>query len=305
MGERDDAKHQVEQTRARMSEIAHEVSRRMTPDYAKEQAKERAREMARHGATQVKERAVESSWLLPLLGAGIGALVGRAVMTRAQEQRGHDGARFDGGRYGYDARFDSGYDTRYGRWGDDRYRADSPYTEGGRGYMGAEAYAEGTSSAFSGDESSEGKGVGERATELKDQATAKVGEVKERMMERASHLRERFPDREYIRESAHEQPGMWALGAMALGALFGFAVPVSESERRMIEPAKDKLRQAGEQALDKASEAMDATGGQQRDEQRTSEFGSGSSLGGSTTSLGGSGTSTIGGGSGTSSDPLH
>jgi ElaB/YqjD/DUF883 family membrane-anchored ribosome-binding protein len=301
MGERDDAKHQVEQTRTRMSEIAHEVSRRMTPDYAKE----RAREMARHRASQVKDRAVESSWLLPLLGAGIGALVGRTVMTRAQERRDHDGDRFYGGR-GYDARFDR-YAGRYGEWGDDR--SPSPYGDVGRGYPSAEGertYGEGLSSGFAGEsvsggfsgESGGGKSASERATELKDQAsakvgqaTAKVGEVRDRMMDQASHLRERLPDREGMRASAQEQPGMWALGAMALGALFGFAVPVSDRERRMIEPAKDKLRQAGEQALDKASEAMDSTSSEEReDAPRIS-----SDLGSGTSSLGSS----------TSPDPLH
>ena len=55
MGERDDARHQVEQKRERMSRIAHEVSRRMTPGYAKE----RAREMARDRMSSARDRAVE------------------------------------------------------------------------------------------------------------------------------------------------------------------------------------------------------------------------------------------------------
>jgi len=51
---------------------------------------------------------------------------------------------------------------------------------------------------------------------------------------------------------------------MALGALFGFAVPVSERERRTLEPAREKVRIAGEQALDKAMSRAESTVGERR-----------------------------------------
>jgi hypothetical protein len=85
--------------------------------------------------------------------------------------------------------------------------------------------------------------------------------VKERVHERTSRVRERIPDREAIRASTHEDTGMWALGALALGALFGFALPVSRREREALEPARRKARELGhdleERILAKGGEALD------------------------------------------------
>jgi hypothetical protein len=54
---------------------------------------------------------------------------------------------------------------------------------------------------------------------------------------------------------------MWALGALALGALFGFALPVSRREREALEPARRKARELGhdleERILAKGGEALD------------------------------------------------
>ena len=48
---------------------------------------------------------------------------------------------------------------------------------------------------------------------------------------------------------------------MALGALFGFALPETQREREMLEPARRKARELGPQvkdkALEKGTEAMD------------------------------------------------
>src|SRR5215212_1337795 len=119
MGERDDARHQVEQRRERIGALAHEVSRRITPDYAKE----RAREMARDKAYEVRERAVDSGWLIPLIGAGVGAVIGKALQSRARdrEERAWYG-RFDHARgdaygesyvYPYGERYTGSYGERY------------------------------------------------------------------------------------------------------------------------------------------------------------------------------------------------
>jgi hypothetical protein len=255
MGERDDARHQVEQKRERMSRIAHEVSRRMTPDYAKE----RAREMARDRMMRVRDRAVENSWFAPLLGAGIGALVAKALQSRTQDR----GYRGDGAWYRED---DWERGRHYGSFRPPRYgRDDEIWPEDDR--RGA---LSGSSRDMAGE--SQSSGIGEKATEMKDRAagaaadmketiSSKAGEVKDRLSETATHLRERLPDRERIRASAYDDTGVWALGAMALGALFGFALPVSERERELLEPARRKARELGEQAkemaLEKGSEAMD------------------------------------------------
>lgn len=240
MGERDDARHRVEQKRERIGRIAHEVSRRMTPGYAKE----RAREMARDRMYRAKDRAVESSWFAPLLGAGIGALVAKALQSRAQ------GRSWEQDRFGYSA--------------------DEPYRGDGRYYREADYDAYGSETALrpqaelgggeaSGEES--GSRISEKASEMKDRARSTAEQVKGRVQEAAASVRDRLPDRARIRESAHEDTGIWAFGALALGALFGFALPETRRERELLEPARRKARELGAQAkdmaLEKGTEAME------------------------------------------------
>ncbi len=261
MGERDDARHQVEQTRARMSAVAHEVSRRLTPEYAKE----RATEMARYRAMQARDRAVDNPWLVPLLGAGIGALVGRALVSRAQDSREREWEYRRVPRYGEARGFASrGDDYGYEAYGE-AWRDEVPASSGELGASEERGLGERASAAASDVK----ERVADTASEVKDRVTEKAGEYRERMREGAQHLRERIPDAGTLRDRAQEQPGLWVVGAMALGALFGFAVPMSDRERRALEPAREKAREAGQQALDKAmSRAETAVGeGERRMEQ--------------------------------------
>jgi ElaB/YqjD/DUF883 family membrane-anchored ribosome-binding protein len=247
MGDRDDARHQVEQTRARMTAVAHELSRRMSTDHAKE----RATEMARDTAIRARDRAVDNPWLMPLIGAGIGALVGRAFLSRAQDAREREWERIDRGYVrrpyyagaGLGYREDLGYETYGESWREDTLAG--RVTGTGVGPEG-ESRVEGAGQAAS--------DLGERAagavSDVRERIGEKAEEYRERVREGAHALRERMPDSETIRTRAQEQPGLWALGAMALGALFGFAVPMSERERRALEPARERVREAGGQAVD-------------------------------------------------------
>jgi ElaB/YqjD/DUF883 family membrane-anchored ribosome-binding protein len=259
MGDRDDARHQVEQARARMTEVAHEVSRRMSTDYAKE----RVTEMARDRAMQARDRAVDNPWLVPLIGAGIGALVGRALVSRAQDARGREWDRLDrdyarrpyyGAPSGVGFREDLGYGTYGESWREDTLAGRVTGTGAGPG-LGSEGER-----AAQGPTDREERAAG-AVSDVRERVAEKAGEYRERVREGAHALRERIPDSETIRARAQEQPGLWALGAMALGALFGFAVPVSERERRALEPARERFREAGGQAVDtvlsKAETAVD------------------------------------------------
>lgn len=282
MGERDDAQHQVERTRERMSAIAQEVSRRMTPGYAKE----RAKEMAKDRAYEARDRAVDSPWMLPLLGAGIGALVGRALLGKAQERRDAEWRReWDRprpyGSHGYVRRDRYGPQAAYGssaEW--DEELALSTTETGDAGSTGVRERLSEAGSAVSerageARERVAGKAseLGERAHEMKDRLGARAGELGDRVRERAQSLRERIPDREALRSSAQSQPGMWALGAAALGALFGFALPISDKEREVLAPAKEKVREATQQAMDQAVDKVEHMGeeGGQGEERKAGE----------------------------------
>jgi ElaB/YqjD/DUF883 family membrane-anchored ribosome-binding protein len=287
MGERDDAKRSVESTRARIGVLAHEVSRRMTPGYAKE----RAREMARYKAYEMRDRAAQNPWILPMLGGGIGALIGKALAGRAQERR----DRYWDDRYGMRGyRAGDGYglreSERYEVWaGEDAGVAPVDETDD---YTGIDVESSGGGMRDRVGEVKDRAGeVKDRALEMKDRASERVSEVKDRltgtasgmkdrMRSRAYDLRDRIPGPDELRWRAQENPAFWAFGAMAVGALFGLVLPVTEREREALAPAKEKLREAGEQAAhkvsDKVSEKMGTTGASQGHQTGSSDLGIGS-----------------------------
>lgn len=280
MGERDDAKRSVESSRARIGVLANEVSRRMTPGYAKE----RAKEMARYKAYEMRDRAAERPWMLPLLGAGIGALLGKALTSRAQERR--DRYSFDDRYQRYDRPVPYERSVRgdgYGLRESERYEVWSGEDSGVIGREDDAAFE------VAGSDPS-GSSVKDRAAEMKDRASEKVSDVKERIVGRASdvsdrvrsrasdmsdrmrsrayELRDRMPATEDLRANAQENPAYWAFGAMAVGAVLGLLLPVTDSERRALAPAKEKLREAGQQAAqtvsERVSEKMGTTGANDR-----------------------------------------
>lgn len=278
MGERDDAKRSVESTRARIGVLAHEVSRRMTPDYAKE----RAKEMARDKAYVMRDRAADNPWMLPLLGAGIGAFLGKAITGRVQGRR----ERYWDERSAY--RGDYGRGDRYGLREDERYEVWAGEDVGVAPIDETDETGLEPGGPSIRDRAADAK---ERAAEMKDRASEKLGEVKERFTDRASgmkesmrsrayDLRDRIPAGDELRANARENPALWAFGAMAVGALFALALPVTESERRALAPAKGKLREAGQQAAqkvsEKVSEKVGTTGARQQAEEPGSDLGIGS-----------------------------
>lgn len=226
-----------------MSQIAHEVSRRMTPAYARE----RAREMARERMGRARDRAVENAWFMPLVGAGVGALVARALQSRSQD-------RGFGRERGYRGAYEP-YGTEY----------DAYVVEGS-----LEADVVGREEPEAGGGSSSTERARARAAEMGEGARAKAGEMGERVRHAAASARERMPDRDRLRRSARDDAGLWALGAMGLGALFGLAIPETRREREMMGPARRRARELGTQAaqaavekakhvaVEKGAEALDA-----------------------------------------------
>ncbi|WP_164007140.1 hypothetical protein [Pyxidicoccus trucidator] len=100
--------------------------------------------------------------------------------------------------------------------------------------------------------------VKERAVDVKDRVMGKASDVRERasgsmdhLKERASHLRERIPSRDVVQyrttdwfnRTVDEQPILLALGGIALGMLASTLIPVSNKERRLIEPARRRAEE--------------------------------------------------------------
>lgn len=113
--------------------------------------------------------------------------------------------------------------------------------------------------------------VRDRAVDVKDRMVGKTSEVKDRAMgavdhlrERATHLRERVPERQVVQQrtsdwfnrTVEEQPILLALGGIALGMLASTLVPVTNKERRLIEPAKRRAEEGINQLGDQLNQKI-------------------------------------------------
>ncbi|MBZ4422235.1 hypothetical protein [Myxococcus sp. RHSTA-1-4] len=113
--------------------------------------------------------------------------------------------------------------------------------------------------------------VKDRAMDMKERASGKASEVRERavgavghLRERASHMRERIPSRDVMRNrtsdwftrTVDEQPILLALGGIALGMLASTLIPVSNKERRFMEPAKRRAEEGISQLGDQLNQKL-------------------------------------------------
>lgn len=270
MGEQDIPLREIADSRARMSELADELARRMEPEHLKALAagkvsdlKEQARERVAEKADELKTRAKEAvmskttdikdradtprGW--SLLGAIIGAGVGSLLMRKAFEARSHSGGNVrdlpplvpDPER---------------------SVRGTAGYTSG---YPGTTAH------------------MGMDADNLKTQASGAMDTVKDKALElreRASGFMDRMPDRGEMKTRASnwfdtvvDNPVLLAIGGLGLGALFASFIPVTDRERQLIEPAKAKVKESlsglGDQLESKLS-SQGSDEGVQEDELQSS-----------------------------------
>lgn len=116
-----------------------------------------------------------------------------------------------------------------------------------------------------GEERKEGGGVRERAGEMKHRVQEKAGAMKHRIAERGTHVRERVRERAHdVREfgtrTFQEQPLVVIGVGLALGAMLGALIPVSEKEHRTVgrmrDRVVDKTKQAAMTGVQRAREAV-------------------------------------------------
>lgn len=283
MGEQDVPIREISDARARMSELADELARRMEPEHLKaiasekvtelkEQARERVTEKADELKTQAKEAVMRRTYEVKeradtpkgwsLLGAIIGAGAGSLLMRKA-----------------FDVRQQSSHDLATPSL--------VPSPEGGlmrptgdmRGLRGSDIGVRTSTDVGV----STGESVKERASDVMDMAKDKAAELKDRAsglvdraMDKTQDLREHIPDRSAITHKAtdwygmvSDNPVLLAIGGLAIGALFASIIPVTERERRLIEPAKSKVREElsslGDQLESKLSGQGEDVSGQEEE----------------------------------------
>ncbi len=134
MGERDDARHEIEDARERLSLIAEELSRRASPNYIRE----RAKEATVSKVNEIKTRTTTSPLALAILGGAVGAGLG-AILARSQRQKHLDrrvyGEWDDTGRSSQ--RWQGSADVGYGRsdrWSEPAWQGSPQGSISDRGY---------------------------------------------------------------------------------------------------------------------------------------------------------------------------
>ncbi len=279
MGEQDVPIREISDARARMSELADELARRMEPEHIKalaadkvtdlkQQARERAtekvdeikthaKEAVMRRTTEIKDRAdTPKGW--SMLGAILGAGVGSMLMKKAFDVRRHSdsGSRMYGG-YDLDTPElvpapDGGLmrptgDARGMRSSDIGVRTS---TDVG-GYMSTGVSTDVGSDVGTVDnlksKASDVMGTAkDKAYDLKDRASHMVDRAKDK----ASGLRDHIPDRGMVKQRTTdwygmvaENPVLLAIGGIAIGALAAGFIPVTDRERQLIQPAKDKMKE--------------------------------------------------------------
>lgn len=300
MGEQDVPIREIADARARMSELADELARRVEPEHLKalaadkvsdlkEQARDKAvekvdeiktqaREAVMRKGYEVKERAdTPKGW--SMLGAILGAGVGSVLMKKA-----------------FDVRHQSDWNSRMYSDYDRGTPSLVPAPDGGlmrptgdaRGSLGSGIGVRtstdvGTSSSMNMGGVDSGGGLKERASDAVDMAKDKAYALKDRAsglvdraMDKTHGLRDRIPDRGQIQHQASdwygtvsENPVLLAIGGLAIGALFASFIPVSNRERQLIEPAKAKVKERistlGDQLETKLSGQTGDEGGQEEE----------------------------------------
>ncbi len=279
MGEQDVPIREISDARARMSELADELARRMEPEHIKaiaadkvtdlkQQARERAtekvdeikthaKEAVMRRTTEIKDRAdTPKGW--SMLGAILGAGVGSMLMKKAFDVRSQSnyGSRMYGG-YDMDTPElvpapDGGLmrptgDARGMRSSDIGVRTS---TDVG-GYMSTGVSTDvgsdvGTVDNLKSKASDVMDTAKDKAYDLKDRASHLVDRAKDK----ASGLREHIPDRGMVKQRTtdwygmvSENPVLLAIGGIAIGALAAGFLPVTDRERQLIQPAKDKVKE--------------------------------------------------------------
>ena len=270
MDETHDARRNIETARDRMSDIAEELMFRSSPAYLKSRAKEAAVRKTVQTRDRVQATLKENPTAWKVIGGVLGASLGSMLAKRFQN-RDFERRYIGYSREPYRGREISGREG-YGR---DVYGREAYGREG----FGPEISASDVYGRDMGERTETGGEISERLSETREVAQERFGHAREVAQERFGHakevaqerlghakhvasdrahevrdrfeeIRERIPSGEEVRHRAQDtfhrrvesDPVPILLGAIALGALASFLIPVSDRERQMTGPTRDKVR---------------------------------------------------------------
>ena len=207
MGERDDARHSIEQSRERMSAIVEELMRRATPRYLGDRLKEATVEKT----MEWKEKASTSPMTLGILGGAIGAAAGALL------------ASFMKGK-----EYEIENDYVYSR---SRLMNDERSVPGG--HLSSDVDVDVDVDTLVDEGGIRTKAMN-KASDVKEKAVHVAGDVKEKVTDVG------YRTKNYFFRAWDEQPLLVGAGFAILGALTAALVPVTESEIKMAEPVRRK-----------------------------------------------------------------
>lgn len=254
-----------------------EIVKEQVREKATEQSavlKSRAREMAMQRGDRVVQGAQERSGLLSTLGALTGAIIGGLLVKKAIDKGGdrYDRSFHAGEGYGYYGPTErplvqrrtsyastGGYNTGYS----EGYAAGPDYAAGSSGdvsgaYVGTDFEGSDFEGSESGGKFDELKGkasekldsakhvASEKFGSAKHVASEKFGSAKHLAGERFGQARERASgishrvNGQHAKENIEQHPLAYGIAAFGLGMLASSLLPVSEKERQLIDPAKER-----------------------------------------------------------------
>jgi ElaB/YqjD/DUF883 family membrane-anchored ribosome-binding protein len=260
-------RREIETTRADLSETVEAIQQKLDPQRIREEAVSTVRDAT---VGRVEDMADEAKWKVKgasynvietikrnpvpaaLMAVGLGWLVMESRNTaqsydyqgRYYEGRRYQGSSFRGGRYAGERNYEARSGDYPARGAYDYYEGTEP--QRGRLHEAAQGAREVASD------------VGDKAGEAVDQARRQVENLAERTRDQAEHVADEAQWRAQqvksrFSETMDENPLLIALGAAALGALVGFALPSTEKEGELFGEARDSLM---EKAQETASETV-------------------------------------------------
>lgn len=297
IGRRATADHVREEARTLVREKTDDV-RALASEKGREWTAQ-AKETAVNKSIEYRDKALGSPTFLGIVGALLGGLVGRSVAKSGRlvgNERGIGGRSIDTGMYGgastgvgYGSSSDVGIGSSgyvASGYGSSGYGSTGLGTSGippttvgtgiSAGMSSPDVPAGGMSGA--GMDSGEVKAdVKQRAGEAVDLAREKLGEVSEKVADtlssaketvsmQADRMRQSLPSAHDVKVLAtntwRDQPWAVAAGAIGFGLLAALFLPVSDKERRIIEPmrskARDQLRDVGRRIEEQVSSDVDS-----------------------------------------------